>query len=63
MQTNPKNADGEYKPDGSFAYDYEKISRETGWSVEEIKGRGVSWCRRSPKRCPLCQNYPCTCPI
>lgn len=44
-----ENADGRYEADGSFRFDYAKISRETGWSVEEIKMRGVSFCRRNPK--------------
>ena len=34
---------------GHFVYDYEKISRETGWSVDQIMMRGVAWCRRNPK--------------
>ena len=42
--------DGHWNEDGSFSYDFEKISQETGWSVEEIQLRGVAWCRRNPKK-------------
>ena len=42
--------DGHWTDDGTnFVYDYEKISNETGWSIDDIKARGVSWCRRNPK--------------
>lgn len=44
------NADGRWSEDGThFVFDYEKISRETGWPISEIRMRGVSWCHRNPK--------------
>ena len=55
------NEDGHWSEDRThFIYDWEKISRETGWSIEEINMRGVSWCRRNPKKiapsikCAIC---------
>lgn len=45
------NRDGSWSEDMThFVYDYEKISRETGWTVDEIRSRGVAYCRRNRKQ-------------
>lgn len=44
-----RNADGYYHPEGGFVYDYEKIARETGYSVDWVKMYGVSYCRNNPR--------------
>lgn len=43
--------DGVWQGD-RFHYDYEHIARVTGWSVEDVLARGVSYCRRNPRRTP-----------
>jgi len=46
-----RNADGwERKTGGGFIYDWPFLVTMSGWSYEDLRGRGISWCLKNRRR-------------
>ena len=46
-----RNADGwERKVGGGFVYDWPHLVDMSGWSHEDLRGRGISWCLNNRKK-------------
>jgi hypothetical protein len=53
-------SDGEWSKDGThMIYNWSKIARETGYTVDQVKMYGIAYCRTHPTQAILEEKGAC----